>query len=300
VLVGAASPIFPPLAQALVRALACETVAEAGGPLSRPSLADLTNRVPETLGKSMSRSTVWRALQGDALKPWQYAHWIFPRDPAFVAQAGPILDRYAGQWEGEPRGEGDGVLPSDATPRIQARRRRHAEGRPRPGQARRVETEHERRGALQYVAAWDVRRGVVLGRCEAKTGIRPLGRLVTQILNQELDREAERLFVRGDNGSAPRGQRSIQRRRKRARRLILVPTPPPARWWKQVESYFSILQRKVLTPNDFANLDAVRLRLGLCEQLTNRNPQPFEGKFPRKDWANWLQRAAPPFAAPAA
>jgi DDE superfamily endonuclease len=280
-----------------VRALACETVAQTGLPLSRQSLADLTSRARQALGKSISRSTVRRVLREDALKPWQYAQWIFPRDPAFAAKAGPILDLYAGQWQGRPLGEGDCVISSDEKTSIQARRRRHAEGPPQPGRARRIETEYDRRGALQYLAAWDVRRGLVLGRCEAKTGIRPFGRLVTQILNHEWYRQAQRLFVIVDNGSSHRGRRAVQRLRKRDRRLILVHTPIHASWLNQVEIYFSILQRKVLTPNDFADLDAVRLRLRLYEQLTNRRPRPFAWKFTRHDLANWLQRAAPHFAA---
>ena len=283
-----------------MRVLACETVAETGLPFSRQSLTDLTGRVEQALGKSMSRSTVWRLLHEDGLKPWQYEHWIFPRDPAFAAKAGPILDLYAGQWQGRPLGEGDCVISSDEKTSIQARRRRHEESPPQRGQPRRIETEYERQGALQYLAAWDVHRGVVLGRCEAKTGIKPFARLMTQILNHEWYRHAERLFVIVDNGSSHRGQRSVQRLRKRDRRLILVHTPIHASWLNQVEIYFSILQRKVLTPNDFASLDAVRLRLALYEQLTNRSPKPFEWKFTRKDLAKWLQRAAPHFATPAA
>ena len=35
---------------------------------------------------------------------------------------------------------------------------------------------------MQYLAAWDVRVGRVMGRCEAKTGIEPFGRLVAQVM----------------------------------------------------------------------------------------------------------------------
>jgi hypothetical protein len=293
----AASPLFPPLDHALVRALACETVAQTGLPLSRQSLADLTGRVDKALGKSMSRSTVWRLLHEDGLKPWQYEHWIFPRDPAFATKAGPILDLYAGQWEGQPLGKNDCVISSDEKTSIQARERGHAEMPPQSKQSRRIETEYKRQGALQYLAGWDVRRGVVLGRCEAKTGIRPFGRLVTQILHHEWYRSAERIFLIVDNGSSHRGERAIRRQRKRDRRLILVHTPIHASWLNQVEIYFSIIQRKVLTPNDFANLDAVRLRLALYEELTNRRPQPFAWKFTREKLMNWLQRASPHFVA---
>ena len=123
---------------------------------------------------------------------------------------------------------------------------------------------------------------------------------MTQILNHDWYRHAERLFVIVDNGSSHRGQRSVERMRHRNRRLILVHTPIHASWLNQVEVYFSILQRKVLTPNDFDSLDAVRLRLNLYEQLTNRQPKPFEWKFTRQDLEKWLQRAAPHFATLAA
>jgi hypothetical protein len=89
---GAARQIFPPLDHALVKAGACELVAETQPPLRRPSLADVTARVRTVLGTPSSRSTVWRMLDTDAIKPWRYTYWIFPRDPYFVAQAGPILD----------------------------------------------------------------------------------------------------------------------------------------------------------------------------------------------------------------
>ena len=87
---------------ALIKALACEQVAETGEPISRQSLGDLARRAQSTLGKSISRSTVCRVLAEDAIKPWRYKHWIFPRDPRFLEKAGPILDLYAGLWEGKP------------------------------------------------------------------------------------------------------------------------------------------------------------------------------------------------------
>jgi hypothetical protein len=70
-----------------------------------------------------------------------------------------------------------------------------------------------------------------------------------------------------------------------------------ASWLNQVEIYFSIIQRKVLTPNDFANLDALRLRLALYEELSNKTPKPFAWKFTRQDLVNWLKRASPHFRA---
>ena len=278
---GAARRIFPPLDHALVKAVACELVAETKQPLSRQSLADVTARVRTVLGTPISRSTVWRILDTDAIKPWRYKYWIFPRDPHFADKAGPILDLYAGKWQGESLGPKDHILSADEKTSIQARRRCHPSLPPAPGRAAYIEHEYERGGALQYLAAWDVRRGHVMGRCEQTTGIEPFGRLVKQVLAEEPYRSGERLFWIVDNGSSHRGDASKQRLRQVDSRIILVHTPVHASWLNQVEIYFSIIQRKVLTPNDFADLEAVRLRLALYEELSNQHPTPFQWKFDR-------------------
>lgn len=285
-------PIFPPRDHALVKALACERVAETGEPISRQSLADLTSRAQAALGKAISRSTVWRILDEDAIKPWQYEYWIFPRDPQFLEKAGPILDLYAGHWQGKPLENKDFIVSADEKTSIQARIRRHPSLGPGPGRAARVESEYERGGALQYLAAWDVRRGYVMGRCEAATGIEPFGRLVAQVLAQEPYRSAKRLFWIVDNGSSHRGEAARNRLMKVDPRIVLVHTPVHASWLNQVEIYFSIIQRKVLTPNDFPNLDAVRMRLALYENLSNQHPKPFAWKFNRDQLAALLARIA--------
>ena len=207
------------------------------------------------------------------------------------------MDLYAGKWEGKLLGSKDYVLCMDEKTSIQARQRCHEATPPEPKQKRRIEPEYKRTGALQYLAAWDVHRGIVLGRCEAKTGIKPFGRLVDQVLDQEPYHDAERLFYVVDNGSSHRGQTSVERMRRRDKKIILVHTPVHASWLNQVEIYFSIIQRKVLTPNDFANVDAIRLRLALYEQLSNRTPRPFAWKFTGQDLLNWLKRASPHFLA---
>jgi hypothetical protein len=269
------------LDHALVKAVACELVSQSKQPLSRQSLADITARAQTALGKPISRSTVWRILDRDAIKPWRYQYWIFPRDPQFAEKAGPILDLYAGTWEGKPLGPKDYVLSADEKTSIQARIRRHPSLPPGPGRPARIENEYERGGALQYLAAWDVRRGYITGRCEPTTGIEPFGRLVNQVLSQEPYCSAERLFFIVDNGSSHRGEASKKRLREVDSRILLIHTPVHASWLNQVEIYFSIIQRKVLTPNDFADLAAIALRLALYEELSNQDPTPFQWKFDR-------------------
>jgi hypothetical protein len=286
----AARPVFPPLDQALLKALACERVAETGQPLSRQSLSDLTARAQAALEKPISRSTVWRLLDEDALKPWRYRYWIFPRDPRFVEKAGPILDLYAGAWQGAPLGPRDYVLSADEKTSIQARVRVHPSLGPQPGRAARVEHEYARGGALQYLAAWDVRRGCVMGRCEEKTGIEAFDRLVAQVVSHPPYRTARRLFFIVDNGSSHRGEAAGRRLKNLDRRIVMVPTPVHASWLNQVEIYFSVVQRKVLTPNEFPDLEAVAARLALYEELTNRCPTPFAWKFDRDQLVELMAR----------
>ena len=100
-----------------------------------------------------------------------------------------------------------------------------------------------------------------MGRCEPTTGIEPFGRLIHQVLAEKPYRAGERLFWIVDNGSSHRGEAAKKRLRQADSRIILVPTPVHASWLNQVEIYFSIIQRKVLTPNDFSDLEAIRLRL---------------------------------------
>src|SRR5215831_183851 len=99
------------------------------------SLDDQPARVRNVLGTPISRSTVWRILDTDAIKPWRYKYWIFPRDPHFADKAGPILDLYAGMWQGEPLGPKDHILSADEKTSIQARRRCHPALPPAPGRA---------------------------------------------------------------------------------------------------------------------------------------------------------------------
>ena len=152
-----------------------------------------------------------RIRDADAIKPWQYQYWIFPRDPSCAGKAGRVLDLYAGYWQGAPLGPQDYIISADEKTSIQARIRCRAGLAPGSGRAKRIEHEYVRGGARQYLAAWDVRRDIVRGRCEASTGITPFGRLVTPVMEQETYCTAERVFWVVDNGSSHRDQTTVRR-----------------------------------------------------------------------------------------
>ena len=267
-----------------VKAIACELPKESGQPLSRYSRQDLVREVSRRgIAAKISGRTIWRWLAADAIRPWQHRSWIFPRDPDFQAKAERVLDLYQGLWEGEALGTNDYVISADEKTSIQARIRLHQSLPPRPKEAMRVEFEYERGGALAYLAAWDVRRAKVFGRCESSTGIAPFGRLVQQVMKQEPYRNAQRVFWIVDNGSSHRGAAAVERLQGAYSNLRLVHLPVHASWLNQVEIYFSVIQRKVLTPNDFASLEEVEQRLMAFQSLYEQVAAPFEWKFTRAD-----------------
>ena len=166
-----------------VKALACELPSRLGVPLARLHVPDIAAEVVSRgIAAEISGTTIWRWLSEDAIKPWRVRSWIFPRDPDFEAKVGRVLELYAREWEGEPLADGDYVVSADEKTSIQARIRRHPSLPAAPGHPSRTEFEYTRGGAVQYLAAWDVHRAKVFGRCEPATGIEPFDRLLSQVM----------------------------------------------------------------------------------------------------------------------
>ncbi len=282
--VPGARPLFPPEVVMQVKAIACELPKESDQPLSRYSRQDLAQEVIRRgVVAKISGRTVWRWLDEDAIRPWLHRSWIFPRDPDFKTKAERVLDLYQGVWETQPLEANDYVISADEKTSIQARIRLHPTLPPQSKGPMRVEFEYERGGALAYLAAWDVRCAKVFGRCESTTGIEPFDRLVQQVMEQEPYRSAQRVFWIVDNGSSHRGAASIKRLQGAYSNLVLVHLPVHASWLNQIEIYFSIVQRKILTPNDFHSLQEVSDRLLAFQDRYELLAKPFEWKFNRAD-----------------
>ena len=221
---------FPPEVVVTVKALACELPARAGCPLARWSMSELAAHTQRTgLVASISGSTIWRWLHNDAIRPWFHRSWIFPRDPAFASKAGRILDLYERVWDAQPLMADEFVISADEKTSIQARRRCQVSLPPKPHLAMKVEHEYTRCGAWAYIAALDVHRTRVFGRCERRTGIDPFDRLVDQVMTRPPYNEARRVFWIVDNGSSHRGLASVERLRNMYPRLVLVHGPGPER-----------------------------------------------------------------------
>jgi transposase len=282
---------FPPQVVAEVKAMACEPPAARAVPLSRWSSAELAAQaVAEGLTVGVSASTVRRWLADDAIKPWQHRSWIFPRDPDFAAKAGRVLDLYQRIWNGVGLGEDEYVISADEKSQLQALSRCHPELAAAPGRARRVEFEYDRRGTLAYFGAYDVHRARLIGQVARSTGIAPFGELVAQVMTTEPYASARRVFWVVDNGSSHAGNASIARMCAAWPNATLVHLPIHASWLNQIEIVFSVIQRKVIKPVDFADLDTLAQRLIDFEPRYNAAATPFDWRFTRIDLDELIRR----------
>jgi transposase len=285
-----ARAVFPPEQVAGVKALACELPATHGLPLGRFSRTELHRLVIERGLSEASASTIWRWLHDDALKPWQQRSWIFVRDPAFAEKAGRVLDLYQRRFEGCRLRPDEYVICADEKSQLQALGRRHGTLPPAPGRPSRFEFDYRRNGTVAYLAGWDVHHANLFDRVEQKTGIEPFGRLVEQVMTVEPYASARTVYWIVDNGSSHAGQASIERMEAKWNNARLVHLPIHASWLNQIELYFSIVQRKALTPNAFDSLDALAERLLRFAEHYRQIARPFEWTFTRADLDRLLIR----------
>ncbi|MEU5209823.1 hypothetical protein [Streptomyces sp. NPDC020742] len=107
--------------------------------------------------------------------------------------------------------------------------------------------------------------------------------LVAQVMRREPYASAKRVFWVVDNGSSHRGQKAADRLTTAHPNALLVHTPVHAYWLNQAEIYFSVVQHKALSPNDFTDLTKVRDRLRAFEDRYNATAQPFQWRFTTSD-----------------
>ena len=278
---------------AQVKALACELPSRFGLPLSRFSRSELRRHVLAAgLVAEISGVTIWRWLDQDAIRPWSRRSWVFPRDPRFAEKAGPVLDLYHRRWGGRALASNDFVLCADEKTQIPIRSRCHPLTPPGPGRPQRVEHEYRRHGTCTYIAAWDVHRAKLFGEVHERISIVAFDTLVARVMAMEPYRFARRVFWIVDQGTIHRGARAAERLQARWPHLILVHLPTHASWLNQIEIYFSVLQRKALTPANFHNRQAISERILGFEGHYQRIAKPFRWKFTRNDLNRLMHKAS--------
>ena len=122
------------------------------------------------------------------------------------------------------------------------------------------------------------------------TGIKPFMDLAGQVLARPEYQNAPRVFVIVDNGSDHRGQAGATRLARAHPNAIMIHTPVHASWLNQIEIFFSVIQKKVVTPNDFDSLEHLsRTMLGFVDRY-NQTARPFSWKFTASDLHDLMDR----------
>ena len=260
--------------------------AEAGIPLARWSYAEIAARLV-TLGLvvSIATSTVARWLSAEKLKPWRYRLWQQIVEPeAFLERARPVLWLY--QHAKLLLERGIWLVCVDEKTSIQARQR---EQTPRPaqtGQAVLLSPRYNRQGALHLFAGLSVADGQVYGICQSRKRFVDFQHfLLTIIIPEALRRQISTLALIMDNGSthAPKQleawlqQQIIEQQWPLAIQIYWL--PKNASWLDQIEIWFSILQRKLLTPNHFESLETLQTAIELFITFYNRLAKPINWSY---------------------
>lgn len=288
-----------------MKALACERPVDARRvPLSRFSVVDVCGRAWD-LGLTLSYSTIWRRLKEDALRPWLYQQWLFPRDPLLLEKATPVLELYHGRWEGQPLGPRDLVICADEMSGLQAVSRIHAGMAPyipcrpplpgRPGRRvdrrARSEFEYERHGTVCYQAFLNVFTGTIYGEVQDVNGIETFEQAFSNFLRRHCEL-AEHIFLIVDNGSAHHPNTSPARLQAKHPNVTVVHLPTHSSWLNQIELYFSIIHRKALAPADFGSVDELKQRILWFQWHYNSRSAPFNWQYSRSDLEAYIERLA--------
>jgi len=277
---GRAHPgVFPPEVRAQVTATACQLPRQRDVPLARWSRAELARRVAAACPDgAVSPSTVGRWLRAERLRPWRSRMWQHIHDPAtFLARARPVLDAYAhartmlahGAW----------VVGRDEKTSLQAREAVVAPEPPIAGAPMRQSPRYYRRGARHVIAGWSVADGQVIGCCTARKRFVDFQHVLTTVLLPEaIRRQAPPgVVLILDNGPthAPKQLAQWIAAQHWPVTAPMMHAPANASWLDQIEIWFRVLQRKLLTPNHFAHAAALEQAIAAFIAAHNAQARPI-------------------------
>jgi len=259
---------FGPEVRAAATAIACSLPKQSEVPLSRWSRTSIAREI-RTILKQMGRRapsarTVGRWLKAERLRPWRYHSWQHLHDlESFLVRARPVLEAY-------PQAktlltQGIWLVCMDEKTSIQARQGQEP---PRPAEVDRPqlrEARYNRRGALNLFAALSVGDGKVCGTFrDRKRFVDFQSATQEMIIPEALARSVHTVELILDNGTTHAPKQLEQwlqhlpevRQGKLTFHVMWLPTN--ASWLDQIEIWFSIMQRQLLCPNHFVNLDELR------------------------------------------
>jgi transposase len=275
----------------LVR-IACQMPDEMGRSFSQWDCRELARELVEQgVVEEISPQTVQRLLADHRLKPWRHHAWLgkkAPRDEEFISRTKEICDLYTRQLLASER-----VLCFDEKTSIQPRPRLAPTRPAQPGRPIQVENEYERKGALNLLAAFDTRTGVVYGRTYPRKRQAEVIDLLN-LLDREFPAHVTVIHIICDNSRTHYG-RKVRAWLSQHPRFVFHFTPVHCSWMNQVEQWFSILQRKRLSNSNFKDCDDLSAKIADFIRLWNEVANPF--RWTRASFNKVLAKAEDSLAA---
>jgi len=278
--------VFPPEVRTEATALACSLPKEKGKPCSRWSLVEIAACLTALgLVAHIAASTIGRWFQAEKLKPWRYHNWQHILNPqAFLERARPVLRLY--EQAGELLRQGIWVVCADEKTSIQARQLEQAPRAAQPGRPILVAPRYQRQGALQLFAGLSVADGYKYGQtAERKRFVDFQAFLLQTILPEALRRKVHTLYLILDNGSthAPKRLEGWLQEQTQIQawpfEIAVYWLPTNASWLDQIEIWFSVLQRKLLTPCHFESKDDLAQAIMKFIRYENVSPKPIQWTY---------------------
>ncbi len=266
--------------------MACSRPQQKGVPLVRWSAAEIAHCLI-TLGivVCISASTVGCWLAQERIRPWRYHTWQYILNPkAFLARARPVRRLY--ERAQILLAEGLWVVCTDEKTSIQAPKREQPTEPAGRGHPVHTTPRYERKGALQLFAGLSVADGQVYGMCRnRKRFVDYQAFLLTVIIPEALRRRVHAVALILDNGPthAPKQLEQWLAKETQLRgwslKIQSYWLPKNASWLDQIEIWFSILQRKLLKPNDFESLQTLEKAIRSFIRYSNRTAKPIHWTY---------------------
>jgi len=237
------------------------------------------------LVSSIAVSTICRWFAAEKLKPWRYHNWQHISAPeAFLERARPVLRLY--ERAKALLQQGIWVVCVDEKTTIQARQLQQETQAAAPGYPMHVSHRYERQGALHLFAGLSVADGYKYGQTFMRKRFCDFQDFLLQtIIPEALQRGVHTLDLILDNGTthAPKQLENWLQEQVRANSWPLTIEifwlPVNASWLDQIEIWFSILQRKLLQPNDFDSLDQLAQSIMEFIKYQNLSPKPIRWTY---------------------
>ena len=230
------------------------------------------------------KTTVWRILDAQQLKPHRVRYYLERRDAQFERKMAEVLmvyrdvNLYRAEAVHDRRPAPIYTVSVDEKPGVQALGTTAPDRPPRPGKHPSLGRDHEyvRHGTLSILAALDLHSGQIIAKVEPRHRSREFIGLLERLHEHYPPEAIIRVVL--DNHSAHISKETMAWLATHPGRFEYVHTPKHGSWLNLVESAFSKMARSFLRHMRVASLDELKQRILKGIDEMNAHPVRFQWK----------------------